>query len=714
MNLNQAQERITFLSQQLRYHDFLYYNRAAPIISDAEYDQLRQELLTLEKRFPQLVSSDSPTAQVGSKPSSGFSQVPHAFPMLSLDNSFDQQEVLDFLDRIYRNLDLASSEPIDLVLELKIDGLSAVLRYDFAGNYYLGLTRGDGKFGEEITANLATIADIPLHLDLAAAHLFEKNRPHNKPEASLASELEGHFFEIRGEVYMPRSSFIELNRQRQIANEPLFANPRNAAAGSLRQLDYNITKSRQLRFFAYNFLSSYPVKLANHSAILDILSNLGFIINPVRVNCNNPQSIWDFYLKVQKIRESLDYEIDGIVIKIDSLSYQNRLGNSARAPRFALAYKFPAQQVTTRVNNIIVQVGRTGTITPVAMLEPVNVGGVIVSRATLHNEDEIQRKDIRIGDTVKIQRAGDVIPQILEVILSARPAESEPFIFPNHCPSCGSELIKPEGLVAVKCPAGLKCPQQAIDRLSHFVSRAGFDIDGLGAKHIAAFYQAGLLHTPADIFTLEQRNRDLPQPLETWEGWGEQSCQNLFSAINKSRTVPLDKFIYALGLPNLGQAMAKLMAKHYHTYQQWHNVLEKAAERNENPEAQQAYNDLLALEGIGERVANDILDFFQKTETQKLLTQLTELVSITPLEEKEGGILKGKTVVFTGSLNLMTRNEAKVQAEKMGAKIATSVSSKTDLVIVGDNPGTKLKQAETAKIKVISEAEWIKMVEQNG
>lgn len=684
---HQAQLRLNELSKAIRYHDWLYYNRSAPIISDNEYDQLRQELLALEAAFPELITPDSPSQQVGGKLSSEFAAVPHSSQMLSLDNAFTTDDIEDFITRIRRNLNLSPTQVVPIVAELKIDGLSSAVRYDRHGHYYLGLTRGDGLTGEDITNNLATINDIPLQLPLENLQAFHLQH-------------EDDFIEIRGEVYMPRSQFQVLNQER----EEKFANPRNAASGSLRQLDSQITKSRNLHFFAYNFLTSTDgVKLKRHQDLMHTLSGLGLIVNPVWQYCETINDLVNFYQRAQQLRDQLDYEIDGIVLKLDNIDWQQRLGTSSRAPRFAIAWKFPAIQTTTRIRDIVVQVGRTGTITPVALLEPVAVGGVIVSRATLHNEDEITRKDIRVNDTVKIQRAGDVIPQITEVVLAARPENSQPFTWPTHCPACGTTLQRAAELVAVRCPAGADCPDQAIERLIHFASRHGFDIEGLGQKNIAEFYHKQLLRHAADIFTLEQRNQTLTDPIETWDGWGEVSCRKLFSAINAKRVISLSRFIYALGLPSVGQATAKLLAEHYLTYPQWREAMEQAHQPTQRQE-------LLAIDGIGEKMVNEMTEFISRPDTQNLLNALATQVTIqpyTPPAIASGSAISGKIIVFTGTLTTMTRNEAKVKAEQLGAKVATSVSAKTDLVVYGDSAGSKLKAAQALGVKCITEQDWL-------
>ena len=676
MTQAQAAREIAQLSEQIRAHDKRYYQDDAPTVSDAEYDALRQRLDALEKAFPDLVAPDSPTQKVGAAPAETFSKVSHSKPMLSLANAFDEADVAEFLARVRRFLERDASEPIALTVEPKIDGLSFAARYE-RGKLVLGATRGDGEVGENITANLATI---------------------------LPTQVQGapEMLEVRGEVYMRKEDFLALNKAREAEGEPFFANPRNAAAGSLRQLDPAITASRKLSYFVYAWGEvSAPLAQTQFESVKK-LAALGFATNPQMKRCDALADIMALYREMGAARPGLAYEIDGMVYKVDRLDWQARLGQVARAPRWAIAHKFPAEQAVTLLEAIDIQVGRTGALTPVARLTPVNVGGVMVSNATLHNEDEIARKDVRVGDTVVIQRAGDVIPQVVEVKLDQRPANSTPYPFPDHCPICGAHAVREEGEVVRRCTGGLTCEAQIVERLKHFVSRDALDIDGLGDKQIEAFYAEGLITSPLDIFSFEARDAAGLSRLKNRDGWGEKSASNLFAAIEKARHASLARFIYALGIRHVGEGNAKLLARHYGTAEAWREAMQQPTARE----------DLLGIDGIGEKVADALVQFFADPHHQPLLAQLYGVLSIAPYEPPATthSPVVGKTVVFTGTLEQIGRKEAKAQAETLGAKVASSVSKKTDYVIAGADAGSKLKDAQALGVTILSEAEWLALI----
>lgn len=681
----EAKKELEYLATQIAHHDRLYYLEDQPEISDAEYDDLRIRNAEIEKCFPHLIREDSPSLRVGVPLAGPFKKVRHRKPMLSLDNGFNDQDVHDFADRVRRFLGLSPETQIEMVAEPKIDGLSATLEYK-KGNFILGATRGDGNEGEDITANLKTIKDIPQLI----------SDPHF-PDVS----------EIRGEVYMRHQDFMEMNESRASEGKAIFANPRNAAAGSVRQLDPKITANRPLKFFAYACDDYTPFSVKTHWEYLEKIKSWGFTTNPLARLCQDAEEALAYYRELETRRAGLPYDIDGIVYKVNRIDWQTRMGYSARAPRWALAHKFPAQKAQTRLDDILIQVGRTGALTPVAVLQPVTVGGVVVSRASLHNEDEIARKDIRVGDTVIIQRAGDVIPQIVNVALDKRPANSKPFSFPHQCPVCGSHAIRLPDEVARKCMGGLVCSAQAALRLRHFVSRDGFDIEGFGAKHVLAFYQEGLIRYPQDIFTLESRDRQSLTPLRSREGWGPLSAKNLFKAIEARRKIPLHRFIYALGIPQIGQATAKLLARHYLSYSAWKEAMIAAKDHSS-----EAYETLVLIDGVGPSVSEDLIAFFDEPHNLEILGAL--LTELTILDETPPRIgsnpLSNKTIVFTGSLQHMTRPEAKVRAEELGAKVASSVSAKTDYVVIGEDAGSKAKKAQELGVKILTEEEWLKMV----
>ncbi|MDH3236625.1 MAG: NAD-dependent DNA ligase LigA, partial [Alphaproteobacteria bacterium] len=664
----QAKVELAWLAAEIRHHDELYYQQSQPEISDAEYDALKQRNAAIEARFPALIRADTPSKRVGAPAVAGFAKVRHAVPMLSLDNAFDEEDARGFFEGVRRFIKELKDDPtipVEAVAEPKIDGLSASLRYE-AGRFVQGATRGDGTEGEDITANLRTIRDIPHRL--------------------AGSGWPG-ILEARGEVYMSRPDFFELNRRQEGAGEKVFANPRNAASGSLRQLDPSITASRPLRFFAYSWGQvSEPID-GTQWAVLQRFRDWGLSTNPLARLCATVEDVLALYGAVAAQRATLDYDVDGVVYKINRLDWQARMGSSSRAPRWAIAHKFPAEQARTVLEKIDIQVGRTGTLTPVAHLKPVTVGGVVVSRATLHNEDEIARKDIRVGDTVIVQRAGDVIPQVVAHVPEERPQPPPPrFVFPDHCPACGSLAIREPGEAARRCTGGLICPAQAVERLKHFVSRDAFDIEGFGKKHIEAFWRNGLVRTPGDIFRLHNRRDEIAAR----DGWGEQSTDNLLAAIEDRREIGLDRFIYALGIRQVGGSTARLLAKTYLSLAAWRAAMDRAADSESDDHA-----DLIAIDGIGPAIAADIVGFFGEEHNREIMSDLATELNVTDFAapSAKGSPVAGKTVVFTGTLETMTRSEAKARAEALGAKVSGSVSAKTDYVVAGPGAGSKAKKA---------------------
>jgi DNA ligase (NAD+) len=679
----QAEAELKRLAKLIAEHDKRYYQEDAPTISDAEYDALRQRNNEIEARFPELIRKDSPSQRVGAAPTGKFKKVRHAVPMLSLDNAFTDDDVAEFVDRVVRFLKL--TEVPAFTAEPKIDGLSLSLRYE-NGVLVTGATRGDGAEGEDVTANVRTLDDIP-----------EKLKGRKLPD----------IVEVRGEVYMTHDDFLKLNQRQADRGEPVYANPRNSAAGSLRQKDPKITASRKLKFFAYAWGQMSAMPADTQTAMVEWLGDCGFPINPLFKTCTSVEAMLAFYRDIETRRAKLGYDIDGVVYKLDRLDWQQRLGFISRSPRWAIAHKFAAEKATTIVKDIDIQVGRTGALTPVAKLEPVTVGGVVVQNATLHNEDEIARKDVRIGDTVTIQRAGDVIPQVLGVVLEKRPKNSKPYKFPEICPVCGSHAVREEGEAVRRCTGGLICPAQQVERLRHFVSRDAFDIEGLGEKQVQAFYADGLITEPADIFTLEKRNKRASKKLEEREGYGETSVRNLFAAIEQRRKIPLNKLIYALGIRHVGEGNAKLLARHYLTIDAFLDGM-KAAGKGEESEAWQELNH---IGGIGEIVAEAVVEFFKEKKNREALDRLLDEIEVEPMPQaKTDSPVAGKTVVFTGTLEKMTRNEAKAQAERLGAKVSGSVSKKTDLVVAGPGAGSKLTDAQKFGVKVVSEDEWLEMI----
>ncbi len=678
----EAVKELARLAEEIAAHDRRYYQEDAPSVSDADYDALRQRNAAIESRFPALVQSDSPSRRVGAPPAEKFAKVRHAVPLLSLDNAFTDEDVADFVARVRRFLGLKEDHDLVITAEPKIDGLSASLRYE-KGVFVQGATRGDGVEGEDITANLRTLKDVPLRLHGEA------------PEVA----------EVRGEVYMTHADFAALNKRQEKEGKPPFANPRNSAAGSVRQLDSAITASRPLHFFAYAWGEMSAMPAETQWGMLETFRRWGFRVNPLIRRCKSIEEILAFYRDIEVGRATLGYDIDGVVYKVDRLDLQERLGFVSRSPRWATAHKFPAQQADTILQDIDIQVGRTGTLTPVAKLKPVTVGGVVVQNATLHNEDEIARKDIRIGDTVVLQRAGDVIPQIVRVIPEKRPRGAKPYEFPRKCPACGSHAVREvdektgKAEAARRCTGGLICPAQAVERLRHFVSRNAFDIEGMGEKHIQAFYEEGYLKEPADIFRLEKRHGDA---IRKREGWGEQSAANLFGAIYRRRTIALDRFINALGIRHVGETTAKLLARNFHSLDAFVSAMESDG----------AVEELDAIEGVGETVAEAIKDFFDEPHNRRALENLLEEVEVTQVAapKASGSPVAGKTIVFTGTLEKMTRPEAKARAESLGARVSSSVSKKTDIVVAGPGAGSKLTEAEKLGVKVIDEDAWLKMI----
>jgi DNA ligase (NAD+) len=691
----EAVRELEQLAKEISHHDALYYRQDQPEISDAAYDALRKRNAAIEARFPHLVRDDSPSLRIGSAPVEAFGKVRHSVPMLSLGNVFDDEGVRDFLDRVCRFLGLASADGLAFTAEPKIDGLSITLRYE-RGVLVQGATRGDGYEGENVTANVRTIADIPHRI-----------APRGIPDP----------FEVRGEIYMKRSAFQRLNDEQAGRGDRVFANPRNAAAGSLRQLDSSITASRPLKFFAYGWGEAPSLPADTQWGVYHALKAGGFPLNPLARLTHSLGEMLDTYRDIESGRAGLDYDIDGVVYKLDRLDLQERLGFVSRSPRYAIAHKFPAEKATTILNDIDIQVGRTGALTPVAKLEPVTVGGVVVQNATLHNEDEIARKDIRKGDTVILQRAGDVIPQILAVVQEKRVKGVKRFSFPTVCPFCGSHAVREVNPVTGKedavrrCTGGLICPAQRVERLKHFVSRNAFDIEGLGEKHIKTFYDEGLIQSPPDIFTLAARDRRSSAKLAEREGWGKTSASKLFEAIEARRNVRLDRFIYALGMRHVGETTARLLARSYGSIAAFRAAMLAAARDRDG----EAFAELDNIEGIGPVVAAAIADFFAEPHNVAVVDELLKEVSPVPLEAVDhASPISGKRVVFTGTLEKMTRPEAKATAERLGAKVSGSVSKNTDYVVAGPGAGSKLKEATALGVTVLSEDEWLKLIGAQG
>ncbi len=690
LTILEASAELAQLAQEIARHDRAYHEQDAPVISDAEYDALRQRNEAIEARFPDLIREDSPSRRVGSGVAEKFGKIRHAVPMLSLANGFSDEDVLDFVGRIRRFLNLADDEPVEITAEPKIDGLSISLRYENR-RLVQAATRGDGFEGENVTANVMTIGQVPKHLT------------GDVPDA----------FEVRGEIYMSHRDFAALNERQLEANDRAFANPRNAAAGSLRQLDASITASRPLKFFAYAWGEAAALPATTQMGVIEAFARWGLPTNPLTRLCRSVDDILAHYRFIESQRAELGYDIDGVVYKVNRLDWQQRLGFVSRSPRWGLAHKFSAEKAATVVEKIDIQVGRTGALTPVARLKPVTVGGVVVTNATLHNEDEIARKDIREGDTVIVQRAGDVIPQVLGFVPDKRPVGSQPYQFPQQCPVCHSHAVREERasgkLDAVRrCTGGLICAAQRVERLKHFASRNAFDIEGLGDKIIAEFYADELIQWPHDIFTLEERDRKALKRLKNREGWGEASVKKLFAAIDERRSIALDRFIFALGIRHVGETTARALARAYGTVEHFRHEMIAAGAMDGD-----AWNELNAIEGIGVTVAEALVQFFAEPHNRDVVDELLKAVTVTALEARlTTSPVAGKTVVFTGALERMTREEAKAMAERLGAKVSGSVSKKTDLLVAGPGAGSKLKDAEKFGVEVIDEDAWFARVGQ--
>ena len=693
----QAKVELKRLALEIESHDKHYYQDDAPKISDADYDALRKRANTIEARFPELVTSESPSQKIGAQPSGRFAKVQHAVPMLSLGNAFSDEDVADFVDRIRRFLKLDADEIPAIVAEPKIDGLSLSLRYE-NGELVRAATRGDGTTGEDVTGNARTIKDIPNTL---------KGR---KIPAAC---------EVRGEVYMLKQDFLILNKKQAEADDTVFANPRNSAAGSLRQKDVSITASRPLKFFAYAWGEMSELPADTQHGMLAWMDKAGFVVNPLTKLCKDLDEVLAFYRKIGEDRASLGYDIDGVVYKIDRLDWQERLGFVSRNPRWAVAHKFAAEQATTVLNGIDIQVGRTGALTPVADLEPVNVGGVMVSRASLHNADEIERLDVRKGDMVLVQRAGDVIPQILGYVPEERPKKAEKFRFPTHCPCpLKTKVASEEGGVVRRCSGGLECPFQQVERLRYFVSRNCFDIEGLGGTHIENFHRDGLLKVPGDIFRLPKKIDEIKKR----EGWGDLSVRNLVAAIEARQTISLDRFINAIGIPLIGEATAKILAQEYGDVDAWLDEMLAATWEREKKsddvkkekaaaEVGPSYGRLCNVEQIGVTTADAMCTFFSEGHNVEIIRDLRKQITVESVTRRvvaADAKLRDKIVVFTGELSAMTRDAAKARAEELGAKVTDSVSKKTSLVVVGENAGSKARKAAELGIEIMTEAEWLK------
>jgi DNA ligase (NAD+) len=695
----QAKVELMRLALELEGHDKRYYQDDAPSVSDAEYDALRQRFNAIEKRFPEFVTSDSPSQKIGAQPSGRFAKVQHAVPMLSLDNAFAEVDVLDFVARIRRFLKLGEDDKIGFSAEPKIDGLSMSLRYQ-GGELVTAATRGDGAVGEDVTANIRTLEDVP-----------KKLKGRNLPEVS----------EVRGEVYMTKQAFLALNERQRAAGDTIFANPRNSAAGSLRQKDPTITASRPLGFFAYAWGEMSGMPADTQTGMIKWFERCGFKTNPLTRLCHSVEELLAFHREIETQRSHLDYDIDGVVYKIDRIDWQERLGFVSRTPRWAIAHKFPAERATTVLRDIEIQVGRTGSFTPVGKLEPIGVGGVIVQNVTLHNEDYIKGiggdgeqlrdgREIMIGDTVIVQRAGDVIPQIVDVVLDKRPKNARSFHFPKKCPCpLHTDVVREETATGeegarARCTGEFACPFQKIEHLKLFVSRRAFDIDGLGEKQLQFFFDQGWVKEPADIFTLEARNAKLK--LEEIEGYGQTSVRNLFAAIEQRRRIALERFIYSLGMRHVGETTALALARGYGSWQAFHDACLKVTKDDE-----EAIAEMDALDQIGDTVIKSVAAYFGESHNRGIVERLTKEVTILDAEKpKSNSAVAGKTVVFTGSLEKMTRDEAKAMAERLGAKASGSVSKKTDYVVAGPGAGSKLNEAKKHGVAVLTEDEWLKLV----
>ncbi len=690
----EAKVELAALSGQLASANAAYYTEDAPQMSDAAFDALKRRNAAIEARFPALKRSDSPSDQVGAAPATGFGKIAHRVPMLSLANAFSDEDVTEFDTSIRKYLGLGADTPLDYTAEPKIDGLSLSLRYE-GGALIEAATRGDGSVGENVIANARTITDIPLRLDGAPDVL-----------------------EVRGEVYMSHADFEALNLRQTACGDKVFANPRNAAAGSLRQLDAEITRARPLRFFAYAWGDLSAPLSDTQSGAITRLGELGFSINPLTRLCAGPDDMIAHYAEIEAQRATLGYDIDGVVYKVNSLALQGRLGFRSTTPRWAIAHKFPAELAWTTLEGIDIQVGRTGALSPVARLRPVTVGGVVVANATLHNEDYIRGfdgkgeqirggKDIRVGDWVQVYRAGDVIPKVADVDISKRPASAVPFVFPEVCPKCGSDAVREPGDAVRRCTGGLICPAQAVEKLKHFVSRSAFDIDGMGAKQVEQFHADGWITEPADIFTLQERYGTGMQQLKNRDGWGEKSAAALFRAIEDKRAIPLARLIFGLGIRHVGEAASNMVALHYGTWDALAQAMEDARAQ-EGP----AWDDLIAIDGMGAVMAGSLVGAFaqeaERASIERLVAQLD--VQEAKRADTSGSPVSGKTVVFTGTLEKMTRAEAKARAERLGAKVSGSVSARTDILVAGPGAGSKAKKAAELGIETLDEDGWLALV----
>ncbi|MEL6088630.1 NAD-dependent DNA ligase LigA [Bartonella schoenbuchensis] len=703
----EAASELEWLAKEIARHDVLYNNNDQPEISDAQYDALRRRNTEIEALFPELIRADSPSYKIGAPVSEKFEKSVHAQAMLSLDNAFSAEDVSEFVERVRRFLRLPSTQTLEMTAEPKIDGLSLSLRYE-QGKLVRAATRGDGYTGENVTTNARTISDIP-------------------------KVLQGEFpdiIEVRGEVYIRQEDFQVLNINQQKEGKLVFANPRNAAAGSLRQLDSRITASRKLKFFAYAWgeVSEMPAK--SQMEMVNKLKEYGFIVNPFTKVFEKVEDLISYYHFIEEQRQSLSYDIDGVVYKVNDLGLQMRLGFVSRSPRWAIAHKFPAEKATALLEGIDIQVGRTGALTPVARLAPITVGGVVVTNATLHNEDYIkgvgrngepirEGRDIRVGDTVIVQRAGDVIPQIVDIISSKRPKDAVPFVFPHHCPACGSHAVREVGEAVYRCTGGLICSAQAIERIRHFVSRNAFDIEGLGKKQVEFFFniqdETLCIRSPVDIFTLEKRQKKALTRLENIEGFGSLSVRKLFDAINARREIPLSRFLFALGIRHVGEVNAQRLARVYRNYTAFEAaVMAAIVPHDKADEGNEEWTDLISIEGIGVRVGRAIIDFYQEAHNRDVLSAL--LQEVTPLPEEviatDYSPIAGKVVVFTGTLMSMSRDEAKALAERLGAKTSGSISKKTDLLIAGLGAGSKLTKAKELGVEIIDEDSWSQLIKE--
>lgn len=702
----EASAELAFLAAEIARHDLLYHGGDNPEISDADYDALKRRNDAVEAQFPKLVRADSPSLRVGSAPLPTFAQITHSRPMLSLDNTFSDEDVQDFVGSVYRFLGRLPDDSIAFTAEPKIDGLSMSIRYE-NGRMVSAATRGDGTTGENVTANIRTITEIPQQLP---------------PDAPAVVE-------VRGEVYMAKSDFFALNKQMEAEGKQTYVNPRNTASGSLRQLDPKVTASRKLRFFAYAWGEMSEMPATTQFGMVEKFREWGFPVNPLMKRLSSVAEILAHYHEIGLKRPDLDYDIDGVVYKVDELALQERLGFRSRSPRWATAHKFPAEQAFTTVENIDIQVGRTGALTPVARLTPITVGGVVVTNATLHNEDYIkgignsgdrirpEDHDIRIGDTVIVQRAGDVIPQVLDVVLEKRPADAVVYEFPKKCPVCGSHAVRERNektgrLDSVtRCTGGFVCRAQAVEHLKHFVSRNAYDIEGLGSKQIDFFFESEdpslQIRTAPDIFTLQKRQEASLTKLENIEGFGRVSVRKLYEAIDARREIALNRFIFALGIRHVGETTAKLLARSYGTYEALESAMQQAASLSG-----EAWDDLNGIEGIGEVMARAIVEFFKEPRNIEVISRLLQEVRPQAMQQATAtdSPVAGKTVVFTGSLEKFTRDEAKARAESLGAKVAGSVSKKTDYVVAGPGAGSKLDKARELGVTVMDEDEWLALI----